>query len=56
MTTKFNPFHLVDVRPWPILASNGALALVLSGLAIINKLSPKFIIVSLILILIVAFS
>jgi len=37
MLTKFNPFHLVDKSPWPILASNGILATVLSTLIIINK-------------------
>nr|SPC34973.1 cytochrome c oxidase subunit III [Paraleius leontonychus] len=37
MTHKFNPFHLVDVSPWPILASNSALAMVLSGLILLNS-------------------
>jgi cytochrome c oxidase subunit 3 len=56
MTRKFNPFHLVDVRPWPLLASNGALCIVLSGLVIINKVSIKLTLFSLILMLTVAYS
>jgi len=43
---KFNPFHLVDVRPWPLLASNGALCLVLSGLFLINNVEILFLIIS----------
>jgi len=56
MSNKFNPFHLVDVRPWPILASNGALRLVLGGLIIINKVNPFLITISFLTMLLVAFS
>lgn len=37
MTKKFNPFHLVNLSPWPIVASIGALSLVTSGLLFITK-------------------
>ncbi len=39
MLKKFNPFHLVEQRPWPILASNAGLCLVLRGLAWINHIN-----------------
>uniref|UniRef100_UPI00315C9691 cytochrome c oxidase subunit III n=1 Tax=Ceratozetella imperatoria TaxID=3127034 RepID=UPI00315C9691 len=51
-----NPFHLVDQSPWPILASNGALALVLSGLVLLNKVTPLVILLSFLLMITVAFS
>lgn len=56
MSNKFNPFHLVDISPWPLLASNGALCLALSGLVMINKVNPLFSLISLFAILLVAFS
>lgn len=52
---KFNPFHLVDVSPWPLLASNGALCLVLSSLTIINKVNKIAIIISFLTMLLVAY-
>lgn len=55
MIKKFNPFHLVDVRPWPILASNGALSIVLAGLLIINKINKTLILASLLSILLTAY-
>ena len=55
MIVKFNPFHLVDIRPWPLLASNGALTMVLSGLILINKINLSIILTSIITIIIVAF-
>ena len=56
ITKKFNPFHLVDVRPWPILASSGAMCLILSGLILINKVSISHIIISFLLVSLVSFS
>lgn len=56
MTNKFNPFHLVDLSPWPILASNGALCIVLSGLLLINKVSITYSLISLFVILLIAYS
>lgn len=37
MIKKFNPFHLVDKSPWPILASFSVLTLVRATLIIVNK-------------------
>lgn len=56
MIKKFNPFHLVDVRPWPLLASNGALSLVLAGLLIVNNVNKKLILISFLLTILVAYS
>nr|QYF07807.1 cytochrome c oxidase subunit III [Oribatula sakamorii] len=55
MMSKFNPFHLVDVSPWPILASNGALSLVLSGLLLVNNITMKLFSMSLIMLSFMAF-
>lgn len=55
MIKKFNPFHLVDVRPWPLLASNGALAIVLSGILTINRVNFLALSTSLTIIFIVAY-
>ena len=33
---KHNPFHLVEISPWPLIASLGAASIVLSGLVYIN--------------------
>lgn len=55
MRPKFNPFHLVEVSPWPLLASNGALSLVVSGLVIINKVSIKITAIALVLMMTVAY-
>jgi len=56
MIRKFNPFHLVDVRPWPLLASNGALSLVLSGLLIVNNVTKKLVLISFVIVTLVAYS
>lgn len=56
MIKKFNPFHLVDIRPWPLLASNGAIALVLSGLVIVNNVNKAIPLISLTLISLVSYS
>lgn len=52
MTEKFNPFHLVEKRPWPLIASFGALSLLGSGLSWVNKISSnlRLIVIALILI------
>lgn len=55
MTEKFNPFHLVEKRPWPILASNGALCLVLSTLVWVNKVNTILIAIRLTTIILIAF-
>lgn len=49
MNNKINPFHLVEQSPWPILASNSAIALVFSGLILINKKVSNFSLAALIL-------
>jgi cytochrome c oxidase subunit 3 len=56
MTQKFNPFHLVTVRPWPILASNGALALVSSALIIINRTTKSLPLIALTLTIIIRYT
>nr|QFG71645.1 cytochrome oxidase subunit 3 [Oribatula sp. XFX] len=53
---KYNPFHLVDISPWPLLASNGALALVLSGLLMVNTVTKKSAVISFLLVAMVAYS
>jgi len=55
MLNKFNPFHLVEISPWPLLASNGILALVRAGLVLINKKISLVLLVSLMVILTLAF-
>lgn len=56
MIKKFNPFHLVEVRPWPILASRGALVLVLSNLLLLNTKRFYLPTVSLIIMLLISHS
>lgn len=56
MIKKFNPFHLVDVRPWPILASGGALVLVLSNLILINIKNFYLPLISLYVIIIISYT
>jgi len=56
MITKFNPFHLVEKRPWPLIASLGALALATSGLTWINKVNHQIILTSLIITFVVAYT
>lgn len=56
MTRKFNPFHLVDISPWPLLTSNGILALVTSGLIIINKKINTIILISFLTMLLLAYT
>lgn len=55
MIRKFNPFHLVDKSPWPLLASHGILRLVIATLIIINKKNIRIPLTTLSILLIVAF-
>ncbi len=55
MINKFNPFHLVEQRPWPILASNAGLCLVLRGLAWINHFTYLPAVTSLLTILAISY-
>ncbi len=55
MTKKLNPFHLVEVSPWPILASGGALSLFVSALNWFNDKTPSFILLTLPITFVVAF-
>lgn len=56
MIKKFNPFHLVEKRPWPLIASNAGLCLVLSGLSWVNKVNRYCTIISISILIIVSFS
>uniref|UniRef100_UPI00315D7742 cytochrome c oxidase subunit III n=1 Tax=Allonothrus sinicus TaxID=3138099 RepID=UPI00315D7742 len=53
---KFNPFHLVEKSPWPLMASGGAMCMVLSGLTWLNKLNSTLVLLSLLTVLLVSFS
>jgi len=55
MIKKFNPFHLVEVSPWPLLASNGAIVLVISGLVIENNVNKSISLISLLIVSLIAF-
>ena len=51
MTEKFNPFHLVEKRPWPLVASFGALSLLGSGLSWANKITSNLRLIAIVVIL-----
>lgn len=55
MTEKFNPFHLVEKSPWPLVASNTAVCIIFSGLLLLNKRKNSSLIIAFLTILIVAF-
>ncbi len=56
MKNKFNPYHLISARPWPILTSNFILSLLITRLILINKKILRGVLISFMIVVIIAYS
>lgn len=53
---KFQPTHLVKIRPWPIIGSSSAIIIIISFILIINKNETNLVLITIIIIMLIFFS